>query len=101
MTRSSVEPGGTSDSTAFDLWLSGLGAGHTVTVSGDTGFGGSFTAPTMGSSVVLTISATGPATSTAQLTYKGKATGNFTDKINAVKTSGAPYDSATATFMRG
>lgn len=81
--------------------VSGLGAGHTVTVSGDTGFGGSFTAPTMGSSVVLTISATGPATSTAQLTYKGKATGNFTDEINAMKTSGAPYDSATATFMRG
>jgi hypothetical protein len=72
--------------------VSGLGTGHSVTVtatSGSTVTGGS-----------LTIASTGLAESTATFTYKSKTSGSFADTITAAKSAGTAYTSATATTSK-
>jgi hypothetical protein len=83
--------------------VSGLGTGHTVSVSTPTsggGSGGSFTAPTSGTTVNLAISATGPADSTQQFTFKTQNSGNFTETFSTQTTAGTSYTSATASVTR-
>jgi hypothetical protein len=87
----------------FGNIVSGLGTGHTVTVSTPTsgaGSGGAFTAPTAGTSVTLTIGSGGAASSTVQFTFKAQ-NGNWTsDTFTAQTASGTSYTSATATVTK-
>lgn len=80
----------------FGNTVSGLGSSHTVSVSTN---GGTFTAPTGGSSVTLTISATGPAVS-GQFTFKTQNGTWASDTLTAQTAAGTPYTSATATVNR-
>jgi len=75
-----------------------VGTGRTVKVTTN---GGTFTAPTSGSSVTLTISATGPATSTASFTFDGQTSFfPWTDNLTAATQSGPVYSQATATVSK-
>jgi len=85
---------------AFGNIVSGLGAGHTVTVSRDSGSGGSFTAPSSGASVTLTISSTGAATSTVQFTFTTQGGSWTSDSFTAATASGTTYSNATATVSK-
>ena len=83
--------------------VSGLGAGHTVTVSTPTrggGSGGSFNAPTSGPSVTLTISAAGVADSTALFTFRAQNGSSFTDTFSAQTATGTAYTSAAASVTK-
>jgi hypothetical protein len=71
--------------------VSGLGGGHaaTVTTNGGTIVGGT-----------LTIASSGPAESTTRFTFTAQASGAFTDKLTAAKSSGTTYTSATVEASR-
>jgi hypothetical protein len=73
--------------------VTNLGIGHLVllTLGGIAGGKGTVTP------AILTIASTGPAVSTAQLTYKSVANGNFSDTLTATSSG---YSSATATFNK-
>jgi hypothetical protein len=80
--------------------VSDLGAGHQVTVSATTSKGsGSFTAPTTGASVTLTIAATGAADSTQSFTFV-PSNGSFTGTLAAATALGTAYSGASATVTR-
>jgi hypothetical protein len=81
--------------------VSNLGTTPTVTVSTPTNTsGGSFTAPTSGSTVTLTVPATGPATSTTSFTYSAGNANWTSDAIQATTTGSPPYTSiATVTKL--
>ena len=81
--------------------VTAIGAGHTVTVTRVAqSNGGNFTAPTAGASVTLTISTTGPASSTVTFNYKSGVANWNTDTLTAAKASGAVYTSATAALNK-
>jgi hypothetical protein len=83
--------------------VSGLGAGHTVTVSTPAsggGSGGSFTEPTAGTSVNLTIGSAGTADSTAQFTFKAQSGVWVSDTMTAQTLAGTVYTNATATLNK-
>jgi hypothetical protein len=83
--------------------VSGVGAGHTETVStpaSGEGSGGSFTAPTVGTSVTMTIATAGAAESTAQFTFKAQSGAWVSDTMTVQKLAGTAYTSATATLNR-
>jgi hypothetical protein len=83
--------------------VSGLGVGHTVTVSTPAigpGSGGSFTEPTPGTSVILTISGTGTADSTAQFVFKAQSGVWVSDTMTAQTLAGTTYTNATATLNK-
>lgn len=77
--------------------LSGLGVAQTVTISVSQTSGGAFTQPTSGSSVTLTLPATGQAITTASFTYRTGNANTFTDVLTAASPS---YPSATATLTK-
>ena len=80
--------------------VSNVGTGHAVTVSVNAGSGGSFTSPTSGASVGLTIAASGPAESTATFTFRAQ-NGNWTSNaFTASKVTGAAYTSATGSVTK-
>ena len=83
--------------------LSNLGAGHTVTVSTPTSgatSGGSFTAPTPGTSVTLTIASSGAAESTAAFTFRA-TNGNWgSNTFTAATASGTSYTTATGAVTK-
>jgi len=83
--------------------VSGLGAGHTVTVSTPSsgpGSGGAFTAPTAGTSLTLTIAGAGAAESTATLTFTTQNGSWTSDTFKAAKLAGTAYPDATATVTK-
>jgi hypothetical protein len=83
--------------------VSGLGAGYTVTVStpsSGAGSGGSFTAPTAGTSVTLTIASAGTADSTVQFTFKAQSGVWVSDTMTAQTLTGTSYTNATATLNK-
>jgi hypothetical protein len=83
--------------------VSGVGAGHTETVStpaSGEGSGGSFTAPTAGTSVTMTIATAGAAESTAQFTFKAQSGAWVFDTMTVQKLAGTAYTSASATLNR-
>ncbi len=83
--------------------VSGVGAGHTETVStpaSGEGSGGSFTAPTAGTSVTMTIATAGAAESTAQFTFKAQSGAWVSDTMTVQKLAGTAYTSATATLNK-
>lgn len=82
-------------SDAYGNVVTNVGSGHTVIVTA-TG-GGGFTAPTNGSSVSLTISATGAALSTQTFTFKTQNASWSSDTLTATSTG---YASATATVTK-
>ncbi len=87
----------------FGNTVSALGAGHTLTVStpaAGEGSGGSFTAPTAGTSVTLTIAAAGPADSTVQFTFKAQSGVWVSDTMTAQRLAGTVYTNATATLNK-
>jgi hypothetical protein len=75
--------------------VNAIGSGHTVTVSADSA---SFIAPASGTSVTLTISATGPAESTQQLTFR--VPNKSTSTLTASTSAGPAYPNATATISK-
>jgi hypothetical protein len=88
---------------SFGNTVSNLEAGYTVTVStpsSGAGSGGSFTAPTAGTSVILSISSVGVANSTAQFTFKAQSGVWVSDTITAQTLTGTSYTSATATLNK-
>jgi hypothetical protein len=82
--------------------VTGLGSGHTVTIAvTQQQSGGTFTAPTTGQTVTLTISSTGAATSTAAFSYKASNNGTWTDKIAASTPTGqTTYTTANLTVTK-
>ena len=83
--------------------VSSLGAGHTVTVStpsSGVGSGGSFTEPTAGTSVNLTISGAGTADSTVQFTFKAQNGVWASDTMTAQTLAGTSYTNATVTLNK-
>jgi hypothetical protein len=79
--------------------LSGIGAGHTVSVTCG-GDGGSFTTQSGANPQSLAIASTGAATSTAAFTFNSQ-TGTWTsDTLTAHVTGGTAYTDATATLYR-
>ncbi len=83
--------------------VSGLEAGYTIAVStpaSGAGSGGSFTAPTAGTSVSLAIASTGAAESTAQFTFKAQTGVWVSDTMTAQTLTGTSYTSATATLNK-
>jgi len=88
---------------AYGNTVSALGAGHTLTVStpaSGEGSGGSFTAPTAGTSVTLTIAAAGTADSTVQFTFKAQSGAWVSDTMTAQRLAGTVYTNATATLNK-
>lgn len=85
---------------AYGNIVTNVGSTTTVRISTPTNTsGGSFTAPTAGATVSLSIPATGLATSTQSFTYEA-GNGNWTsDTIEAQTTSSPPYAS-TATVTK-
>jgi hypothetical protein len=79
--------------------VTGLGSGHTLTVTLGGSQNGSLQNPG-GSPVTLTIAATGPADSTAQALYKAGAGNNWTDTLTAHTASGTVYTDATTSFSK-
>lgn len=80
--------------------VSNVGSGHTVRVFTPTsgaGSGGSFTSPTSGTSVTLTISNSGSAISTASFTFRAQNSGSWTQYTFSAETlAGTVYTAATA-----
>ncbi len=88
---------------SFGNTVSGVGAGHTVTVatpSSGEGSGGSFTAPAAGTSVTLTIATAATAESTVQFTFKAQSGVWVSDTMTAQRLAGTVYASASATLNR-
>jgi hypothetical protein len=75
--------------------ISGLGSGHTVTVSiTQNQSGGNFTAPSSTSSpITLTFPSAGAASVT--FTYKSGSGGSWTDKLSGTTAAGTAYTTAT------
>ncbi|MFI5010366.1 MAG: hypothetical protein ACHQDY_08855 [Solirubrobacterales bacterium] len=87
----------------FGNTVSGLGAGHTVTVTtpaAGAGSGGSFTAPSAGTSVTLTIAAAGTADSTVQFTFKAQSGAWVSDAMSTQTLAGTVYTAASATLNK-
>ncbi|MGC2373628.1 MAG: hypothetical protein WA484_07115, partial [Solirubrobacteraceae bacterium] len=83
--------------------VSGLGAGHTVTVStpsSGAGSGGSFTEPSAGTAVTLIMGGVGMADSTVQLTFKAQSGVWASDTMTAQTLAGTSYTNATATLNK-
>ena len=81
------------------ILVSGLGAGHTISVTRG-GEGGAFTAPNATNPQPLTIATAGTADSTTQFTFKAQ-TGPWTqDTLTAHVTGGTAYTDATATLFK-
>lgn len=79
--------------------VSGIGTGHTVTVSTPAsggGSGGAFTAPTSGTAVTLSLPSSGAAISTASFTFRTQ-NGNWTADTFAATSSGFATASGTVT----
>ena len=74
--------------------VTGLGAGHTVTVT--TSGGGTLT----GAPLTLTIATSGPAQSTSWLTFQSQKGNWTTDSLTAVANAGDPYLRAEAAFSK-
>ena len=74
--------------------VTGLGAGHTVTVT--TSGGGTLT----GAPLTLTIATSGPAQSTGSLTFQSQKANWTTDTLTAVANAGDPYLNAEAAFSK-
>jgi large repetitive protein len=79
--------------------VSGLGIGHTVSVT-QGGDGGGFTAPTTGTSVNLTIATSGLASSTATFTFSSQSGNWNSDTLTAHTTGGTSYTDAGATLFK-
>jgi hypothetical protein len=79
--------------------VSDLGSGHTVSVTRG-GDGGSFTAPTTGNPVSLTIASTGLASSTVTFTFQSQGSSWTSDTLTAHPTAGTAYTDATATLFK-
>jgi hypothetical protein len=80
--------------------VSNLGSGHTVRLATPTsgaGSGGSFTAPSSGSSTTLTIATTGLATSTATFTFRAASGSWTTNTFTAATLASTVYTGASAT----
>jgi hypothetical protein len=75
-----------------------FGSAQTITVSTPAG-GGSFTAPTSGTSVTLAIPASGAATSTASFTFKAQ-NGNWTSNSFTATASPGSLTAASATVTK-
>jgi hypothetical protein len=88
---------------SFGNTVSNVGTGHTVKVSTPTsppGDGGAFTAPTAGTSVTLTINATGSADSVTPFVFHTQ-NGNWnSDSFTAATLAGTVYTSATASVTK-
>ncbi|MBA3808444.1 MAG: hypothetical protein H0X28_08630 [Solirubrobacterales bacterium] len=83
--------------------VTGLGAGHTVTVStpsSGAGSGGAFTEPTAGTSVNLAINSAGTADSTVQFVFKAQSGVWASDTMTAQTLAGTTYTVATATLNK-
>jgi hypothetical protein len=83
--------------------VSGLGAGHTVTVSTPAsggGSGGGFTEPVLGASLNLTIGSAGAADSTVQFVFQAQSGVWVSDTMTAQTLAGTSYTNATATLSK-
>ncbi len=84
--------------------VSGLGSGHSVVLTTPTrgaGSGGTFTAPSAGSSVTLSIATSGAATSTQPFTFQAQSAGAWTtNTFSAAPGARDRYTGASATVSR-
>jgi hypothetical protein len=83
--------------------VTGLEPGYTVTVSTPAsggGSGGSFTAPSAGTSLTLAISSSGVADSTLQFTFQAQSGAWVSDTMTAQTLTGTSYTNATATLNK-
>jgi hypothetical protein len=78
--------------------VSNIGTGHTVTVTAASG--GSFTAPTAGTSVTLTINGSGAADSTATFTFRAQNGSWTSNTFTASTLAGTAYANATASVTK-